>query len=364
MASSQPAQTGRLLSLDYLRGYFVLVIIIDHLWQFPSAWALLSGEAKLWVTAAEGFVMISGFLIGYIRGYKGLKLPYFTIAKKLFSRAVMLYFWMIIVSMGYIWIEWQHKVPNMPYTKLEPEFTENSYLEALTHFIKGGPHAWIHFLYLYAILLIVSIGAVYLFRKRLSWLVATLSVVIYIVGILQDSEWMKWQIIFFLPSVAGFHFEIIRTKWHEYSKRTRSLTKRILFLAAGLTLFASIITTYLPQLFSPSLITDFTNVFTIEHFTPARIIVAIIWFIALAFIFDKFTPQIQKYTRGTLEYVGTHSLTAYVIHGYVIVLVNFFLSKSLPIYLQVPYNTLLGAITLIGVYIAIRLPILKKILPR
>ena len=364
MSSAKGPLTGRLLSLDFLRGYFVLVIVIDHLWQFPSAWALVSGEAKLWVTAAEGFVMISGFLIGYVRGYKGLKLPFFTIAKKLFARAIMLYFWMIIVSMGYIWIEWQKKVPNMPYTKFEPEFTEHSYMDAFSRFIGGEPHAWIHFLYLYAILLVVSIGAVYLFRKRLSWLVGVLSLALYAVGIWQDSEWMKWQIIFFLPSIAGFHFDAIRAMWHTYRPEARSMLKRLVFLATGVTLLASILLTYLPQFFPSSLIGANTDIFAIEHFTPARIIVAILWFITLAFIFDKFTPQIQKYTHGTLEYVGTHSLTAYVSHGYVIVLVNFFLTASLPIYLQVAYNTFLGALTLVGVYVAIRLPILRRILPR
>lgn len=364
MSSAKGPLTGRLLSLDFLRGYFVLVIVIDHLWQFPSAWALVSGEAKLWVTAAEGFVMISGFLIGYVRGYKGLKLPFFTIAKKLFARAIMLYFWMIIVSMGYIWIEWQNKVPKMPYTKFEPDFTEHSYVYAFNHVIGGEPHAWIHFLYLYAILLMVSIGAVYLFRKRLSWLVAVLSILLYAIGLWQDSEWMKWQIIFFLPSIAGFYFDAIRAKWHAYRTEIRSLFKRLIFLATGLTLLASILTTYLPQLFPVSLIGSVTDIFAIEHFTPARIFMAILWFTALAFIFDKFTPQIQKYTRGTLEYVGTHSLTAYVVHGYIIVLVNFYLSADLPIVLQVVYNTFLGALTLAGVYIAIRLPILRTILPR
>lgn len=364
MASTEQTKPGRLLALDFLRGFFVLVIIIDHLWRFPSAWALLSGEAKLWVTAAEGFVMISGFLIGYVRGYKGLKLPFLTLAKKLFGRALMLYFWMIIVSLGYIWIEWQQKVPNMPYTSFEPELTEHSYLGAFTHIIGGEPHAWIHFLFLYAIFLIIAIGAVYLFRKHLSWLVAALSVALYVTGILQDSEWMKWQIIFFLPSVAGFHFDAIRSKWHARPKSVRSLTKRILFLSAGLTLFASIIFTYLPQLFSPTLINQVNDIFLIEHFSPARIIVAMLWFLALAFIFDKYTPFIQKYTRGTLEYFGTHSLTAYVVHGYIIVLVNYALYFDMPIYLQVLYNTLLGAITLAGVYVIIRVPVLKKILPR
>lgn len=364
MASSDTPKPGRLLSLDFLRGYFVLVIIIDHLWRFPSAWALVSGEAKLWVTAAEGFVIISGFLIGYVRGFKGLKLPFLTIAKKLFSRAIMLYVWTIFISMGYIWIEWQQKVPNMPYTDFDPDVATGDYKDALWHVISGQPHAWIHFLYLYAIFLIIAIGAVYLFRKRLSWLVAIFSILLYGAGVWQDIEWMKWQIIFFLPSLAGFHFEAIRAKWHNYAKDERSLAKRLVFFLAGVTLFMSILTTYLPQYFSASVNTTISDMFQVEYFTPARIAVAMLWFIALAFIFDKFTPQIQKYTRGVLEYMGNHSLTVYIAHGYVIVLVNYLLPTTPPSYLELVYNTLLGAITLAGVYLVIRLPVLRKILPR
>jgi hypothetical protein len=355
---------GRILSLDYLRGYFVLVIIIDHLWQFPSLWALLSGEAKLWVTAAEGFVMISGFLIGYIRGYKGMRLPFLAVARKLLSRAALLYFWMIIVSMGYIWLEWHKRVPNMPYTKFVPEDAPHTYWEAFIQFSSGHPHAWIHFLYLYAIFLVLSIGAVFLFRKRLSWVVLIVTLALYLVGIVQDTEWMKWQIIFFLPSIVGFHFETIRTWWHGLSAQNQHTIRHSTYLASGLVLFASIMTTYLPQLFSTDLITTLSSIFVIEAFTPLRILVAGLWFVAIAFIFEWLTPYIQKYSRGTLEYLGTHSLTAYVAHGFVICLVNFTLARDVPVWWQIPYHTLLGLLTLAGVYIVIRLPLFRSMLPR
>jgi hypothetical protein len=364
MSSTRNTPTGRLLSLDYLRGFFILVIIIDHLWRFPSAWALFSGEAKLWVTAAEGFVMISGFLIGYVRGYKGLKLSFVTIAKKLFVRSVMLYFWMIIVSIGYLWIEWHNRVPNMPFTKFIPEVEQGDYSAAIMHVISGQPHAWIHFLYLYAIFLMIAIGAVYLFRKRFSWAVGIISVVLYIAGIWLNIEWMKWQLIFFLPSVAGFHFDYIRLRWSQMADPTRHLVKRMLLLAAALTLLASILITYLPSLFPAPIVSTTTDIFLIEHFTAARVLMAILWFIALAFIFEKLTPYIQKYTYGTLEYLGTHSLTAYVAHGYVICLVNFALNISVPASLLIPFNTLLGALALAGVYIIIRLPVIRTVLPR
>ena len=59
----------RIFELDLLRGFFVVIIIIDHLQLWPSPLRYLTGEGRLWVTAAEGFFLISGLLVGYIRGF-------------------------------------------------------------------------------------------------------------------------------------------------------------------------------------------------------------------------------------------------------------------------------------------------------
>jgi hypothetical protein len=361
---AEKTKSERLLALDYLRGYFVLVIIIDHLYQFPSLFALISGEAKLWVTAAEGFVMISGFLIGYVRGFKGLKLPFLVIAKKLFSRAIMLYFWMIIVSMGYLYLEWQHKVPGMPYTDFDPDIVDKDYIGAFWHVIGGQPHAWIHFLYLYAIFLALAVPVVYLLRKRKASVVVVASIVLYIAGLFYDIEWMKWQVIFFMPSVVGFYFEPIRAKWSKFSSRQRSLIKQYTYLIAAITLLASIVATYLPSLLNGATVETIERVFIIEAFSPARVLVAGTWFLALAFLFDRFAAFIKKISHGTLEYVGSHSLTVYIAHGYVICLVNYFLARTVPAWAEIPYHTLLGAIAIVLVYVVIRLPIIRTLLPR
>lgn len=364
MSDKPPTPAGRLLSLDYLRGYFILVIIIDHLWKFPSAWALMSGQAKLWVTAAEGFVIISGFMIGYVRGRKGLKLPFLTIAGKLLSRAALLYFWMIVVSMGYIALEWSKLVPNMPYTKILTG-DHTSYLDALTQVAIGGePHIWIHFLYLYAIFLTLAVGAVYLLRRRLAWVLTIATLTIYLLGLLLDHEWMKWQVIFFIPSIAGFYFDTIRSWWRNISHTVRHQLQNGLWALSGMLLFLSVLASFAPWALPESFVQWSAGAFDTEGFSPLRVIVAGLWFTSLALIFERITPSLQKYTFGIMEYFGTHSLTAYIAHGYIICLVNYLFSISVPALWQMPYNTLLGLITILGTYAIIRLPIIRTILPR
>jgi hypothetical protein len=60
------ALTGRDLRLDFLRGYCIVVMLIDHVSLFP-AWTIgLTGNTRLWVSAAEGFVLISGVVMGLV----------------------------------------------------------------------------------------------------------------------------------------------------------------------------------------------------------------------------------------------------------------------------------------------------------
>src|SRR5262245_56218398 len=60
-ASPTPRQRDR--ALDLLRGYLLCVILVDHIHWFPSLFEPLTGCGQLWASAAEGFLLISGFLV-------------------------------------------------------------------------------------------------------------------------------------------------------------------------------------------------------------------------------------------------------------------------------------------------------------
>lgn len=357
----------RIYTFDFLRGWFIIVIIIDHLWKFPSVWSAMSGEARLWVTAAEGFVMISGFLIGYIRGFKSLKLPFAPIAVKLFRRALMLYIWMVIVSVIYLVIDWQFKaiVPNIPSSPAP----KGDWLEALRLIVTmEHPHLWIYFLYLYSIFLVLSIGAVWFFRKKLSWAVGLISLVVYAVGLSMNIEWMKWQVIFFLMAIIGYHFESLREWWRTRTARVRRLISAGIYLAAGATITLSIVSTYTPHLLPNGLAVQLNDIFVIEKFTPLRVVLSFLWVGALGFLFHEFSSLIKTYTYGVLYHLGTHSLSAYIIHALVICAVNAALNPlnydadSAPFHFVI--NTLLGVITVAGVYGLLKIPLVARLIPR
>lgn len=362
MSSSPLAhKKERIYAFDYLRGYFIAVIIIDHVWKFPSLWTAFTGEARLWVTAAEGFVMISGFLIGYIRGLKGMKLPFSEIATTLLKRALMLYVWMVIVSLAYTAIDWYlTAVPNIPSLPA----AVGDWGEAVRLVVTmEHPNLWIHFLSLYTIFLALSVPVVWLLRNNKSWLVGALTVAIYFIGIMLDIEWMKWQLLFFVMTLLGFYFESLRSWWGNIGSSRRRQLQAAVYVTTALTLALSVVCVFHPSTLPSALVDSLNKLFKIELFSIPRVLLAVTWFGALAFLFHQFTPLIRRWTFGILEFLGTHSLSAYIIHGFVICAVNFSVA-ALGIKLNFVLNTLIGIATVLVVYGLLRIPIVAKLIPR
>jgi hypothetical protein len=57
--------SGRDLRLDFLRGYFIFMMVVDHL-PFPSALYIITGGNRFFTSGAEGFLFISGLVTGIV----------------------------------------------------------------------------------------------------------------------------------------------------------------------------------------------------------------------------------------------------------------------------------------------------------
>lgn len=354
------ALNDRLVALDLLRGFFVVNIVNDHLWRFPSLFGLLSGQGRLWVSSAEGFVMISGLLIGYIRGYRNRELPFKAVAKKLLVRAAILYIAMVVASCVYIAIEWSDVVRSMPYTPTTPD-SQQYWGVALTNVLTlTQPHTWVHFLALYSIFLCLAVGAVWLLRKGRWWAVLTISVITYSVGEITSIEWMKWQLLFFGPSIVGFYLESVRAWWRQLAQPRQRLIVCSLSIISVATVSLSVMSAYYPDFIPSSLQRFFTSAFDPDAMTPFRIVLASIWFATLAILFHKGSRLIQRATGGILEYLGSHSLQTYIVHGLFICLAILVLPDSSSWII----NTLYGLVVILAIWAFIRLPVVRRIVPR
>jgi hypothetical protein len=351
-------ESTRLVPLDYLRGFFIVVIIIDHLSRWPSLLGIFSGKALLWVTAAEGFVIISGLLVGYVRGYKNRALSMRDISKKLIGRGLLLYLWSIIASVAYTAVIWYVPLtggaPGMPIDK-------GNWTSLIIDTLNlNYTYVWVHFLTYYALFLVGAPIAVWLLRKSKAWLVIAISLIILAIGWQTHIDAMQWQALFFIPSVAGYYLEPIRSRWLALSKKIRKALVVSAWTLTAVTITLSVIST-----FYPGGLTGIANVLNDTFFAKDtisiwRLCLAFIWFIGFMLLFQRFEKWIGKRLGWLLLPIGTRSLTAYIVHGIALIIISSVTVAGSNILV----NTLLGITAILITWILTSLPIVQKIIPR
>ncbi len=84
------AASKRDLRLDFIRGYCVFMMIVDHL-SGPSFLYLITGNNRYIVSAAEGFVFISGVVMGMVYRPTAERLGFEELCIRALDRAIQLY---------------------------------------------------------------------------------------------------------------------------------------------------------------------------------------------------------------------------------------------------------------------------------
>jgi hypothetical protein len=347
---------NRLETLDHLRGFFIVTIIIDHLSRYPTFFGFLSGNAQLWVTAAEGFVGISGLLVGYVRGYKSRHLPLKDVSGKLLRRALLLYAWSIIGSIVYVAIVWyiplQGGAQDTPMAKGDwPEFL----LQLIT---LRFTYVWVYFLTLYAIFLAASPLAIWLFRRDKAWVVGAISLALLALGWVTKSQVLQWQFLFFIPSIIGFYLHSILGWWHALKRSTQtSITVTTVALTIITITISALLAYYEPlEIIGEPIKAIF---FSKDSISLLRVAVAFLWFLGYMFVFYKLRHIIKKTLGWLLIPVGTRSLTAYILHGVALCIISFFTTAGDNVW----FNTLLGSIAVMITWGLLKVPFIRRIVP-
>ena len=319
----------RIIALDFLRGFFLLVILIDHIELYPSGYDLFTGRGRLMVSAAEGFFFMSGLLLGLVyrkRLAKGMRF----IFKRMWLRGLELY----ILSVG-----------------LTLLFTAAAFY--LTHdFIKDGLYqshnwreiitqtlqmrysfGWADFLTRFAKLMLFAPIGFYLLSKRLWWLLIAISVVVW--GFRGESFTAAWQAIFFGGMILGFYWQRLVDWWHGLTFKAKSYAKKTLAWSATATFAFSWAGVFILSLLNQNLermpqwaqtftwkwnsLHNYVWVYT-QKWTlgPLRIGLFLLWFWGLFFVVNRYQPQITRFSHGFVELAGRNSLFVYVAHAFIV----------------------------------------------
>lgn len=347
---------NRLETLDQLRGFFIVTIVIDHLSRYPTLFSFLSGNAQLWITAAEGFVSISGLLVGYVRGYKNRDLPLKEISSKLLRRAFLLYAWSIIASIVYVAIIWYIPLPGGAQDTPMPK---GDWIEFLSELVTlRFTYVWVHFLTLYAIFLAASPLAVWLFRRNKAWVVGVLSFALLTLGWMTKSEALQWQFLFFIPSIVGFYLHKILAWWHGLKRSTKIAIAVTTVMLTAITITISALLTYYEPL--EPLGEPIKNIFyPKDSISLLRAATAFLWFTGYIFVFYSLRHVIKKRLNWLLIPVGTRSLTAYILHGLALCIISFFTIAGSNLWI----NTLLGIVAVMITWGLLKIPFVRRVVP-
>ncbi len=352
MEKKRVAGSGRIMALDYLRGFFIAVIIIDHLWRWPNIFQYVTGRGELWVSAAEGFVLISGLLVGYVHGYKKRHLALKPLAGRLVKRGIMLYVWMWITTLLLVALTWTFNpkggmayipVPIGDWHALTKLMLEFNYAHSLTHF-----------LYLYAIYLVLSPIVIWLLRKGLWWVVLGTSLLTYWLGISYQSEWMQWQVLFFVAATIGYHFDHLLATYRNLPGKLR-VTIRISAIIAMLGTFFWSAATILPH--SPDTYTD--PVFTRRPLSFPTVPLAIVWLLGLLSLFTYLMPILERWCGWILTF-GQRSLTAYIVHIIPLSLASLIF---LPTDGRFWFNSALAVVSIAATWAIMKIPGINRVVP-
>lgn len=346
---SKSTASQRMKTLDYLRGLFILIIIIDHLWRWPNLFQFISGRGELWVSAAEGFVIISGLLVGYVRGRKGLRLKMSEISKKLVARGALLYLWAYITTILLVAASWylsfSSNIAFVPYNKSDwGGLIKDVLLLQYTHSLT-------HFLYLYAIFLFLSPLFIWLLRNRLWYLATVISFLGWFIGTVTTNEWLQWQILFFIPAIIGFNLE-------SFLRRLKKIPPPYISFCA-LAGIGSILVSGAIILPSPPG-TYFSELFQRDPLSIARIGLSFVWFLSLVWLFNRLEPYIEKYAGWLLGPFGNKSLTGYIVHAFILTAIAFFIPPTSEFII----NSAVAIIAVLITWAIIKLPRINDFIPR
>ncbi|MGB4768579.1 MAG: OpgC domain-containing protein [Candidatus Saccharimonas sp.] len=370
MPKAVKAISSRILALDLMRGWFLIAILLDHLQYFPNGLDILTGRGQLYVSAAEGFFLISGIVLGIVRGRKLLDKPFRVAATLLLKRGVQLYItavllFFIFTFMGWLFIDNPGIKPGI--RPIDQNFWEIIHGAFTLNYIYG----WADYLRLYAVFLIASPLVIWLLRKKL-WYVALVGSVY--VWMLFDSSTLEtdelsqifsWQLIFFGGMILGYYLEPIRAWWRSLPlllKRTIVVSSlgitaitalaNYLFIVHGDLVFSQQSILSIKETLEPYL--------SKERLPIPRILLFLVWFTAGFWLFRRFEDWIVQQLGWLLLPLGTHSLYVYTIQAFVIYIAHLFVPQATAFW---PLNLVLSLACLGVVIVAVRYKFLMKIIP-
>lgn len=283
-----------------------MIIMIDHIGRFPSGFDLLTGRGNYWVSAAEGFFIISGLMVGLVRANKEKAKGMFYTTKKLWRRALELYFWTVAVtvvaSLVASMLGW---VPDTQGVRLYSSFGSLLY-DAMT--LK---YVWwlVDFLPHYSLMMLVAPAVVWLLRR--GWWPVVLLGSVGVWTQRTDNFYLAWQLPFMFGMVLGYYLPQLQAGWMRTSAKYR---RGVLIGLTASSILTFSINMYVHYFTANAPIAIFDK-WTLG---PGRVGLSLLWFVTLFMMAEHFYDRGVHRLGHFLEPIGRKSLTIYIVQSSIV----------------------------------------------
>ncbi len=314
---------SRDVRLDFLRGFCMFVIIADHISYYPAFTMFLTGGGYFLVSAAEGFIFISGFVVGMVYGARILKEGLSASTNKILHRAWQLYLWNFIVAMAYLGLAYFTPL----HTRKEavaapPEFNLDLIFKILT--LREG-FGWSDLLATYAVLMAVAPVILYFLVQKRTKSVLLVSWGLW--GCYQVSPQnfspqigsfpiLAWQLLFVNGLLLGYHREQVKeffSKWPRWMMYVPLVISFAALLALGISWI------YAGAFGSNNDLTWYLNwLFDKMALRPGRVLAFLVFFEVMYLALTYFWEPMRLALGWLFNPIGQNSLYVYILHGFVI----------------------------------------------
>ena len=326
---------GRIRSFDLLRGYLILVIVVNHLALSPSIFQFATGRNLFWTSAAEGFFFLSGAMVGIVRGKGSFKVA----AKKLLKRSAVL--WSASAAVALSLTAMVLLLPGSLLGLVKPGFAPILSWglvrdAALLRYIYG----YADFLPYYTFFLLGSIPLLYALRNQLWWFVLAIGTIYWfeprIINWGFYSYHFYWAAYFVYGLVFGYYYDRFLSWKNTVAKRDRMIIGNILMAVSACLVLCNYVVQYLPKIstrlvgiplfgspiaslgsFVRKLDQSYLQAVLMNNRSGVfRLLVFLVTGAGILVVFSRYEREIDRCAGRVLGLFGQQSLRTYIAHTY------------------------------------------------
>ncbi|EOY8404108.1 OpgC domain-containing protein [Enterobacter asburiae] len=346
---------ARDLRIDFMRGIALVMMVVAHT-EVMSVFNIFSWERFGLTTGAEGFVILSGFMLGMLNRARLQKVVLLTVSWGLYLRAWKIYRVNIIIIVSFILLAYIPHINLFEVTHFTDRFSGESWsLYPVTPQIKEtwfniilylqiGPHQT-QILGLYIFLLLFSPLFLGMLQKGNVWWLLGASLLVY--GLWQrwplrltPSEFefafplLAWQFIFVLGMASGWYkAELIS---FARTPAGKAVVVALVIVALILGFIAQNHTNpFMPpallmHVIPPDSFNTFYHTWAAKNgLGPVRVLNDIALMVTVYLVLTYCWAPLNRLLGWFLIPLGQHSLYTFILHVYVVLLVSQFITFDL-----------------------------------